>query len=413
MERKHSLEKRIKSQKKQKIQNIFSKILVGGASVATVVVVTATSFFVPDFYIETFSDTIYYETIIEPNEISYPEDVDPNDPDVEIVFEEVDLRLRLSSQFGEIYQPLTLFENKGKFSSLNPNTNYELTVQHYNGFQWVNLKSENVRTEVENKASIVDVIESGDITSQLRQYETLIFVEAEPTKVRNIRLDVIGDKNISYPLINGENIIIFSPDTYQTSYVLEVFYEILTEDEWIETKMTRHIIQSRPFVDTSYEARVTQLEVEFSIETTSTSNLEYFAYVDREFSQERYDDISILKFINYVDLDKIRIYGLDLNTNETYLIDTIDLTNYKKFPFIATILDNQLSVTIVDELERIQDIYLINIASERFEINDIQSQDNVLSFEIEMTNIDISHLELMIQSEYTIIYTIELKGETS
>lgn len=401
--------KNINKQKKSKIKELFSRLTVGGASVATVVVVTATSFFVDDFNIETFSDTIYYETYIEPTEITYPENVDPNDPDVEIVIEDVELRLRLSSQFGEVYFPMVLYENKGKITDLNPNTNYELTVQHYNGFQWVALKSQNVRTDIENKASIVNIKESGLLTDDIRSLEVLIYTEFEPEKVRNVRLVVETSETKTYPLIQGENTILLEDINHIEIVKFDIIYDILEDEVWIETFMDRQAYKMQPYFEFNYKATINSLDVQMLTSINSIDEYQYFLYIDRTSTSERIDNIEVFNFINYVDLEKIRIFAKHLEQEEIYQITTIDLTKYRKFPIVFTELDNQYTLTIIDELERIESLYYYDEQGIKTRWVHSDVQDNVYLYEL--FNKVITTIEITLKNDPNAIYTIEIKGE--
>jgi hypothetical protein len=400
--------KNIKKQKKSKLKELFSRLTVGGASVATVVVVTATSFFVDEFYIETFSDTIYYETYIEPTEISYPEDVDPNDPEVEIVLDDVELRLRVSSQFGELFYPMVLYENKGKITDLTPNTNYELTVQHYNGFQWVALKSQNARTDIENKASIVDVIEIGALTEDKRNLEVLIYTEFEPEKVKNVHLSVQENDALAFPLSQGENKIVIEDIKYIETIDFEIIYDILEDDVWIETIMDQKTYDMLPYFDFSYEATISSLDIHMTTNIFSKKTYEYFVYIDRTASSERIDDIDNLEFINYIDLELLRVYAKDIEDDVVYHVTSIDLSRYRRFPFILTELDHHYTLTLVDELERIDKVYYYDDQNIQQEWNYSETQDNVYIYEL--SNISIIKIEIKLINDPHVTYIIEIEG---
>lgn len=400
--------KNIKKQKKSKLKELFSRLTVGGASVATVVVVTATSFFVEEFYIETFSDTIYYETYIEPTEITYPEDVDPNDPDVEIVLEDVELRLRVSSQFGELYYPMVLYENKGKITDLTPNTNYELTVQHYNGFQWVALKSQNARTDIENKASIVDIIEIGTLTEDKRNLEVLIYAEFEPEKVKNVHLSIQANDAITFPLSQGENKIVIENIEYIETIDFEILYDILEDDVWIETIMDQMTYDMLPYFDFSYEATISSLDINMTTNILSKEAYEYFIYIDRTASSERIDDIENIQFINYIDLEVMRIYAKSIENDIIYLVTSIDLSGYRRFPFILTELDHRYTLTLVDELERIDKVYYYDDQNLQHDWEYSETQDNVYIYEL--TNISIIKIEIKLINDPHVTYIIEIEG---
>jgi hypothetical protein len=400
--------KNINKQKKSKLKELFSRLTVGGASVATVVVVTATSFFVDEFYIETFSDTIYYETYIEPTEISYPEDVDPNDPEVEIVLDDVELRLRVSSQFGELYYPMVLYENKGKITDLTPNTNYELTVQHYNGFQWVALKSQNVRTDIENKASIVDIIEIGTLTEDKRNLEVLIYTEFETEKVKNVHLSVQANDNLTFPLFLGENKILIEDIEYIETIDFEIRYDILEGDVWIETIMDQMTYDMLPYFNFTYEATISSLDIHMTTNIFSNEAYEYFVYIDRTASSERIDDIDNLEFINYIDLELMRVYAKDIEKDVIYLVTSIDLSRYRRFPFILTELDQHYTLTLVDELERIDKVYYYDDQNLQHEWNYSETQDNVYIYEL--TNISINKIEIKLINDSHVTYIIEIEG---
>lgn len=400
--------KNIKKQKKSKLKELFSRLTVGGASVATVIVVTATSFFVDEFYIETFSDTIYYETYIEPTEISYPEDVDPNDPEIEIVLDDVELRLRVSSQFGELYYPMVLYENKGKITDLTPNTNYELTVQHYNGFQWIALKSQNARTDIENKASIVDVIEIGALTEDKRKLEVLIYTEFEPEKVKNVHLSVQENDALAFPLSQGENKIVIEDIKYIETIDFEIIYDILEDDVWIETVMDQKTYEMLPYFDFSYEATISSLDIHMTTNIFSKKTYEYFVYIDRTASSERIEDIDNLEFINYIDLELIRVYAKDIENDVVYDVTSIDLSRYRRFPFILTELDQHYTLTLVDELERIDKVYYYDDQNIQQEWNYSETQDNIYIYEL--SNISIIKIEIKLINDPYVTYIIEIEG---
>lgn len=401
--------KNINKQKKSKLKELFSRLTVGGASVATVVVVTATSFFVDEFYIETFSDTIYYETYIEPTDISYPEDVDPDDPDVEIVLEDVELRLRVSSQFGEVYYPMVLYDNKGKITDLNPNTNYELTVQHYNGFQWVALKSQNARTDIENKASIVDIIEIGSLTEDKRDLEVLIYTEFEPEKVKNVHLNVQANEALTFPLSQGENKILIEDIEYIETIDFDIRYDILVDDVWIETIMDQTSYDMLPYFDFSYEAIISSLDIHMTTNILSDETYEYFIYIDRTSSSERIDDINNFEFINYIDLELMRVYSKDIENDIIYQVTSIDLSGYQRFPFILTELDNHYTLTLIDELERIDKLYYYDNQNLQHEWDYSETQDNVYIYEL--TSSSIIKIEIKLNNDPYVTYIIELEGE--
>jgi hypothetical protein len=404
--------KKDNKKKRNKIKEMFSRMLVGGASVATVVVVTATAFAVGDFKIETFSNAIYFETFIEPTDFELPEEADLSDPETEIVYEEVDLRMRLSSQFGDVYLPLDLFHNQGKFTDLAPNTNYELTAQHYNGFQWVNLKSTQVRTKLENKASILEINESTNYTESKRDLAFTIVTEAENPEQTNIYLEVQGLEVYKISLEMGENTYLLENIDVTTTLSIKIIYDILEEGILSTITVYDETYKMSPYVSRTLSFEFIQGVIHPKFEVESSDGLSFYAIIDRLNGSEIIEDINNLQMLYTSQLRRLRIYGKDIETQTDYLIDTINLTIFRPFNFVATIIDDNLTLTIIDPDERIKHIIWIE-EDQRFILEPIGVNDGVHVYEVNIKDISSYRLLVVLNFEFEIEYEIMVKGETS
>lgn len=402
----------IKRRKKSKIKEMFSRMLVGGASVATVIVVTATAFAVGDFQVETFSDAIYFETFIEPTDFEAPEDADLSDPETEIVFEEVDLRMRLSSQFGDIYLPLDLFDNEGKFTNLVPNTNYELTAQHYNGFQWVNLKSQQVRTKLENKASILSIEESTNYTESKREIALTIVAEAENPEQTNVYLEVLGLETYRIPLDLGEQTYVLEDIDFTESLSIKIIYDI-TEEEILSTITVYDMsYEMLPYVSRALTFEFFQGVIYPKFDVENNDELRFYAIVDSLNGSDIIEDMNGLEILYTSQLRRLRIYGKDLETQTDYLIDSLDLTIFRPFNFVATIIDDNLTLTIIDPDERIKHIIWTE-ENQSVILEPLGVSDGVHLYEVNIKDIASYRLLVVLNFEFDINYEIIIKGEIS
>lgn len=402
----------IKRRKKSKIKDMFSRMLVGGASVATVIVVTATAFAVGDFQVETFSDAIYFETFIEPTDFEVPDDADLSDPETEIVVEEVDLRMRLSSQFGDSYLPLDLFDNEGKFINLVPNTNYELTAQHYNGFQWVNLKSQQVRTKLENKASILSIEESTNYTESKREIALTIVAEAENPEQTNVYLEVLGLETYRIPLDLGEQTYVLEDIDVTESLSIKIIYDT-TEEEILSTITVYDMsYEMLPYVSRSLSFELIQGVIYPKFESENSDELRFYAIVDSLNGSDIIEDMNGLEILYTSQLRRLRIYAKDLETQTDYLIDSLDLTIFRPFNFVATIIDDNLTLTIIDPDERIKHIIWTE-ENQSVILEPLGVSDGVHVYEVNIKDIESYRLLVLLNFEFDINYEIIIKGEIS
>lgn len=411
MKTKKSL-KNIKKQKKNKVKEIFSRMLVGGASVATVVVVTATAFAVGDFQVETFSDAIYFETFIEPTDFEVPEDADLSDPETEIVFEEVDLRMRLSSQFGDVYLPLDLFENQGKFTDLVPNTNYELTAQHYNGFQWVNLKSTQVRTKLENKATILNVVETENYTVPIRDIALTIVVEAENPDVTKATLEVQGKELYLIPLDFGEHTYYVNNMDVTDTLAFNIYYDINKVDGLSTILVYESKYDMLPYIERILSLEYAQGFIKTNVEILINDGLRFYMIIDALDGSQIIEDINNVNLLYRSQLRRIRVYGKDEDTQVDYLIDSIDLRIFRPFNFVATIIDDTLTLTVIDQDNRIKKVIWVPDGN-RIEILPIGEEDQVYVYEVNISNLSSYQMIFELNTDYESYYEIINKGENS
>jgi hypothetical protein len=404
--------RKIKENRKKKIKDLFSRISVGGASVAAVIVITATAFAVSDFKIETFSNAIYFETVIEPTDFEVPEDADLTDPEAEIVFEEVELRMRLSSQFEVIYLPLTLYENKGKFTGLAPNTNYELSAQHYNGFQWVTLKSMNVRTKLENKASIIAIEESNNYTEIIRNLTLTIVAEAENPDQTQMYLEMQGKDIRRIPLNFGEHRYTLENIEVTDALTFKITYEITDEAALNILTLYEHVYTMLPYVK-----RILSLEFQdgFIIPTLDvdiSSGLTFYMFVDTLNGTQVIENLTNVSILYTSQHRRLRIYGRDETSQIQYLIDTVDLRTFRPFDFVATIIEDTFTLTIIDPDERIMRVMWIDENGSKTLIP-IGINSQVYVYEVQINGIASYQVQIELNAEYSIYYKLITKGATS
>lgn len=404
--------KSIKKKKRNKVQEIFSRMVVGGASVATVVVVTATAFAVGDFQVETFSDAIYFETFIEPTDFEVPEDADLSDPETEIVFEEVDLRMRLSSQFGDSYLPLDLFENQGKFTDLVPNTNYELTAQHYNGFQWVNLKSTQVRTKLENKATILNVEETDNYTESIRDLLLTIVVEAENPEFTKATLEVQGKEVYLVPLDFGEHTYQLSNMDVTDTLTFKIYYDINEADVFSTVLIYESKYDMLPYIERILSLQYAQGYIKPSLEILRDDGLKFYMIIDALDGSQIIENINNVNILYRSQLRRIRIYGKDEVTQVDYLIDSIDLMTFRPFNFVATIIDDILTLTVIDQDNRIKEVIWIAEGNTTV-ILPIGEEDQVYVYEVNIRNLTSYQIIFELDTDYESYYEIIIRGENS
>lgn len=404
--------RKIKENRKKKIKDLFSRITVGGSSVAAVIVITATAFAVSDFKIETFSNAIYFETVIEPTDFEVPEDADLTDPEAEIVFEEVELRMRLSSQFEVIYLPLTLYENQGKFTGLAPNTNYELSAQHYNGFQWVTLKSMNVRTKLENKASIIAIEESNNYTEIIRNLTLTIVAEAENPDQTQMYLEMQGKDIRRIPLNFGEHRYTLENIEVTDALTFKITYEITDEAALNILTLYEHVYTMLPYVK-----RILSLEFQdgFIIPTLDvdiSSGLTFYMFVDTLNGTQVIENLTNVSILYTSQHRRLRIYGRDETSQIQYLIDTVDLRTFRPFDFVATIIDDTFTLTIIDPDERIMRVMWIDENGSKTLIP-IGINSQVYVYEVQINGIASYQVQIELNAEYSIYYKLITKGATS
>jgi hypothetical protein len=399
-------------QKKQRLKDIFSKTTAGGAGVATVIIVTATSFFIPQFEVESFSDRIYYEAIVEPLDIpEYPEGVDPNDPNVEIVYEEPELRIRLSSQFGDLYQDLDLFENEGVFEDLTPNTPYELTIQHYNGFSWVNLDQLSVRTRIENKASLIKIEERPDYDQLARSLTLTVMAEADLDTVKAMRLYVQTDTLEIYPLESGEQRINLTLNRVdQIGMWIEYDLETIVEEEVLnETKeMYRTRYQMLPYIPYAYQLNALLNDLELRV--TGIEEATFYAILDDGKTKQRFNNIQQATLINTQSnaWKTLTLYANVSGYETPFELETINLNVFRDFVYVATLNDGKLILTIIDQDQRIQALDVI-VNGQTFSLTPLE-QDQVKVYEMELATPQFT-VRLTLNNEIGSYYTLIQNGE--
>lgn len=404
--------RKIKDNRKKKIRDLFSRISVGGASVAAVIVITATAFAVSDFKVETFSDAIYFETIIEPTDFEVPEDADLTDPEAEIVFEEVELRMRLSSQFEELYLPLTLYENQGKFTGLVPNTNYELSAQHYNGFQWVTLKSMNVRTKLEDKASIIAIEESNNYTETIRNLTLTIVAEAENPDQTQIYLEMQGENITRLPLDLGEHRYTLENIVFTNTLAFKIIYEITEEESLNIVTIYENVYAMLPYVKRSLSLEFQDGFIKPTLDIEISSGLTFYMFVDTLNGTEVIEDLTDVSILYTSQHRRLRVYGRDETSQTQYLIDSVDLSIFRPFDFVATIIDDTFTLTIIDSDERIKRVIWIE-DGERKPFVPIGINNQVYVYEIQINSFSSYQVQIELNSDYVIFYKLITIGETS
>jgi hypothetical protein len=214
---------------------------------------------------------------------------------------------------------------------------------------------------------------------------------------------------LTFPLLQGENKIVIENIEYIETIDFDIRYELLEDDVWIETIMDQTSYDMLPYFDFSYEAIISSLDIHMTTNILSDETYEYFIYIDRTSSSERIDDINNFEFINYIDLELMRVFAKDVENDVIYQVTSIDLSGYRRFPFILTELDNHYTLTLVDELERIDKVYYYNDQNIQHEWDYSETQDNVYIYEL--TNISIIKIEIKLNNDPYVTYIIELEGE--
>jgi hypothetical protein len=104
----------------------------------------------------------------------------------------------------------------------------------------------------------------------------------------------------------------------------------------------------------------------------------------------------------------MRVFAKDVENDVIYQVTSIDLSGYRRFPFILTELDNHYTLTLVDELERIDKVYYYNDQNIQHEWDYSETQDNVYIYEL--TNISIIKIEIKLNNDPYVTYIIEIEG---
>ncbi len=119
------------NQDKSKMVNIIKRLLALGLGSFGIFALVSTSYKVTHFITTQTSNSISYEI-----EIDY----------VTIGSEDADIRLSIKSSDGTSYIELTPGLQTGVITNLENNTSYELTIETFNDFRWVELESKTITT---------------------------------------------------------------------------------------------------------------------------------------------------------------------------------------------------------------------------------------------------------------------------
>ena len=119
------------NQDKSKMVNIIKRLLALGLGSFGIFALVSTSYKVTKFMTTQTAYSISYEI-----EIDY----------LTIGNKDADIRLAIKSADGVNYIELTPGLQSDTIDNLNHDTSYELTIETYNNFRWVELESKTIRT---------------------------------------------------------------------------------------------------------------------------------------------------------------------------------------------------------------------------------------------------------------------------